>query len=149
MTKLYRSARGKSVDIDKIKLANETTIAVGNMRTNARGDILGNGNNIAMGRNQVMDQVYSVGSAEIPAYSPNDPATYASRQAMMAESKAQELVQLTQNLTVPVQAPADTTPTQPAARGSLASSVAKPASVNQQPMPNPKAQAKANGPSRI
>jgi hypothetical protein len=149
MTKLYRSARGKSVDIDKIKLANETTIAVGNMRTNARGDILGNGNNIAVGRNQVMDQIYSVGTTEIPAYSPNDPAIYANRQSIMAESKAQELAQLTQNLTVPVDAPTDSTATQPAARGSLASSVAKPAAVNQQPIPNPKTQAKANGPSRI
>jgi hypothetical protein len=148
MTKIYRSARGKNVDIDRIKLANETTISVGNMRTNARGDLLGAGNKIAAGRNQLMDQIYSVDPV-IPAYSPNDSASFASRQAIMAESKAQELVHLTQNLTVPVESPADAAPTQPAARGSLASSVAKPAAVNQQPMPSPKAQAKANGPSRI
>jgi hypothetical protein len=148
MTKIYRSARGKSVDIDRIKLANETTIAVGNMKTNTRGDLLGAGNKIVAGRNQLMDHAYSVDPV-IPAYSPNDASSFAARQAIMAESKAQELVHLTQNLTVPVEAPVDTSATQPAARGSLASSVAKPATVNQQPMSNPKTQNKANGPSRI
>ena len=60
MARVYKTARGKSLDMDKIKLANESAVAVGNMKVNARGDLLGPGNAIAAGRNQVMDQVYAV-----------------------------------------------------------------------------------------
>lgn len=41
MPSVYRTALGKNIDIDKIRLQNEETIAVGNMRVNARGDVLG------------------------------------------------------------------------------------------------------------
>ena len=39
--KLYRTMQGKMVDIDKLRAANESTRAVGNMNVNARGDVLG------------------------------------------------------------------------------------------------------------
>jgi hypothetical protein len=149
MTRLYRSARGKSVDIDRLKLSNETAIAIGNMRVNARGDVLGAGAQIAAGRNAVMDQVYSVSDA---GYSPNDPQTYSNQQAVIQASTAQELNDLANNLTVAITTPettTDTTPAVPAARGTLASSVAAPATVTQEPLPTPKEQAKSNGPTRI
>ena len=38
MSRVYKSARGQAIDIDKVKLTNEQTIAVGNMKVNARGD---------------------------------------------------------------------------------------------------------------
>ena len=38
MKKIYRSSQGKPVDIELIRLRNEETIAVGNMKVNARGD---------------------------------------------------------------------------------------------------------------
>ena len=38
MSKIHRSARGDAIDMDMIRLANESTIAIGNMKTNARGD---------------------------------------------------------------------------------------------------------------
>ena len=40
---VYRSARGKEVDMAKLSLKNELTPAVGNMKVNARGDRLGPG----------------------------------------------------------------------------------------------------------
>lgn len=40
MPSVYRTALGKQIDIDKIRLRNENTVAVGNMRVNARGDSL-------------------------------------------------------------------------------------------------------------
>jgi hypothetical protein len=67
------SAKGRSIDIDKVKLANEETVAVGNMRVNARGDQLGAGNKVVASRNQVMDQIYAVEDAP---YSPNDPTNF-------------------------------------------------------------------------
>lgn len=35
---LYRTAQGQLIDVDHLRLANETTKAVGNMQVNARGD---------------------------------------------------------------------------------------------------------------
>ena len=149
MARIYRSAKGKSVDIDRLKLSNETAIAIGNMRVNARGDLLGVGAQIAAGRNAVMDQVYAV--PDSGGYSPNDPQTHINQQAIIQASTAQELNDLANNLTVPI-VPTDTAATStdaPAARGSLANSVAKPAAVTQEPLPTPKEQAKSNGPTRI
>lgn len=38
---IYRSMQGKQVDMHKIMHQNELTVAVGNMKVNARGDELG------------------------------------------------------------------------------------------------------------
>lgn len=50
----HRTARGIQVDMDRLRLANETTIAVGNMKVNARGDQLGAGGKIIKTRQQIM-----------------------------------------------------------------------------------------------
>ena len=60
MVKKYKSANGKMVDIDGIRLKNEEAIAVGNMRTNARGDELGPGGRIAKTRNERMNENYKL-----------------------------------------------------------------------------------------
>jgi hypothetical protein len=149
MARVYKTARGQSVDMDKVRLGQETTNAVGNMRVNARGDIIGAGGKVATGRNQIMDQVYAVPDA---GYSPNDPVNFKQQQSMMENSKAQALHDLASNLVTPAPAVEQTAPAQPAtppARGSLAGSVAKTVSVNQAPTPTPQEQKKSNGPSRI
>jgi len=144
MGNLYKSARGKMVDMDKVKLANENTVAVGNMKVNARGDLLGSGGQVAQGRNAVMDQIYAVDPAP---YSPNDPDIYAQQQADIDAGKAKQLHDLANNLVTPAstQEPA-VADTAPAARGSLASAVAKTVSVTQEPLVDPR---KPKGPSRI
>jgi hypothetical protein len=43
---LHRSANGKVVDMHKLAMQNEMTVAVGNVRVNARGDLLGPGGKI-------------------------------------------------------------------------------------------------------
>ena len=150
MSKAYKTARGKIIDLDKIKLANETVTAVGNMKVNARGDKLGVGGQVIAGRNQVMDRVYAVNNAVSPrgGYSPNDPDTYAKQQLIIEASKAKELHDLATNLVQPssIEPTESTQPIDPPARGSLASSVAKTTVVKQEPMPDPK---KSNGPTRI
>jgi hypothetical protein len=60
MSNKYRTAHGKMLDIDKLRLVNEKTIAVGNMKVNARGDQLGQGGQIVATRNQVMNQQYKI-----------------------------------------------------------------------------------------
>jgi hypothetical protein len=150
MANVYKTARGKAIDLDKVKLTNETVVAVGNMKTNARGDLIGAGNQITAGRNQLMDQVYAV--ADSTVYSPNDPANF---QPMMEASSAEKLSNLANNLTVFIdQAPVVTdaadsiTDAAPAARGSLASSIAGTKTVTQELLPDPR-KPKTSGPSRI
>jgi hypothetical protein len=58
MKKTYTSAMGKPIDMDNIRLSNENTIAIGNMKVNARGDELGPNGNVIKTRNQVMDEYY-------------------------------------------------------------------------------------------
>ena len=58
MGKVYRSAQGKVVDVDALRLRNEETIAVGNMKVNARGDELGPGGVVVKTRNELMDDFY-------------------------------------------------------------------------------------------
>lgn len=124
MSKIYKTARGKSIDIDKIKLANETAVAVGNMRVNARGDQLGAGNKIAATRNQIMDQVYAVEDAP---YSPNDSNTFIHQQSQIQADQAKvadtNVVQETSEPTI--EKTEVTVPTPTSARGSLASTVVK------------------------
>ena len=42
--KTYRTANGQEVDMDRLARKNEMTRAVGNMKTNARGDLIDNDN---------------------------------------------------------------------------------------------------------
>jgi len=74
----YRTAHGKTIDIDNLRLVNEKTIAVGNMKVNARGDQLGRGGEIVQTRNQTMTQQYSrlqtpiaSGAASVPNLAPD------------------------------------------------------------------------------
>ena len=52
----HRTSRGEVVDMDLLRLSNEETIAVGNMKTNARGDELGPGGKIVKTRAQIIDR---------------------------------------------------------------------------------------------
>jgi hypothetical protein len=152
MSRVYKSARGKMIDMDAVKLANEDTIAVGNMKINARGDKLGPGGKVDAGRNEIMDRVYSVNTKT--GYSPNDPEVYAERKAMMENSRAEQLHNLANNLVsvvseeqaVPEAEAQPDAESAPATRGSLAGSVAKTKVVTQELMVDPR---KPKGPSRI
>lgn len=54
---VYRSMQGKEVDMHKIVMQNEMTVAVGNVRVNARGDELGAGGKIIKKREEVLKPV--------------------------------------------------------------------------------------------
>ena len=55
----YRTARGAMLNMDHLRLANEATVAVGNTRTNARGDQLDENGNVVVTKNQAMNQHYN------------------------------------------------------------------------------------------
>ena len=56
--KMYRTMQGRMVDIEKLRAANESVQAVGNMNVNARGDVLGPGGKVATPKAEVMAKYY-------------------------------------------------------------------------------------------
>ena len=55
---VHRTASGKFIDMDAIRTKNETVIAVGNSKTNARGDLLGPGGIVVKTRDQIAAEMY-------------------------------------------------------------------------------------------
>ncbi len=51
--KVHLSAQGKPVDFDALRTKHEKTVAVGNVKTNARGDVLGKGGKIVKKRDEL------------------------------------------------------------------------------------------------
>lgn len=58
MARIYRTAQGRQVDMERLRLQNEMTPAVGNMKVNARGDQLGPGGKVVQTREEMLDQYY-------------------------------------------------------------------------------------------
>ena len=52
MAKQHKTMRGKSVNMDTLRIQNEKVIAIGNMNVNAGGDEIGPGGEIVKDRNQ-------------------------------------------------------------------------------------------------
>lgn len=68
MAREHRTATGKMLDMEKLRLQNEETIAVGDFGgqlVNARGDIIGSNGEIIKSRNEVMAEHYKV-NTQIP-----------------------------------------------------------------------------------
>ena len=57
--KVYKSANGKTVDMDLPRQKNELTTAVGNARVNARGDELGEGGKIIRKKEDILADYYA------------------------------------------------------------------------------------------
>lgn len=53
---VYRSMQGKEVDMNRLVNQNEMTVAVGNVKVNARGDELGPGGKIIRRREDVVKE---------------------------------------------------------------------------------------------
>lgn len=142
MKKIYTTAQGKQVDIDGLRIANEQTIAVGNMKVNARGDELGPGGTVAQTRNQSMDSYYKLNTPMPSDHAVADTVIKQNRDAGVSMGKSVVPVEAPvefpeeQQVQEEVQAQADPEPApevpQTTMRGSLAASVGKPAAVTQE-----------------
>lgn len=55
----YRTAMGKTVDMSALATRNEKTRAVGNMRVNARGDLLDSSNRVIQDATQRVGEQYT------------------------------------------------------------------------------------------
>lgn len=56
MNKIYKTATGKSLNMEKLRLMNEKTPAIGNMKVNARGDLINSNGDIIKTRNELMKE---------------------------------------------------------------------------------------------
>lgn len=56
---MHRTANGRYLDINALKIQQENTVAVGNSRMNARGDLLGQGGQIVKTRDEIMTEFYN------------------------------------------------------------------------------------------
>ena len=56
--RMYRTMQGRMVDIEKLRTANESVQAVGNMNVNARGDVLGAGGQVVTPKETIIKQYY-------------------------------------------------------------------------------------------
>lgn len=134
MKRVYTTANGKQINLDALISQNESTIAVGNMKVNARGDQLGPGGKIETGKNQVMQEYYKLNTPVAVDATPTPPTK---KQKHLEDDWVEPTVD------TPVEnAEESTNQKKPTLRGSLADSVAK-------GLPAEKALPKKSGPSRI
>ena len=56
--RMYRTMQGRMVDIEKLRSANESVQAVGNMNVNARGDVLGASGQVITPKSEVIKKYY-------------------------------------------------------------------------------------------
>jgi hypothetical protein len=57
--KVYKTAQGKTVDMGRLMVQNEKTRAVGNMKVNARGDMVDDLNNVVSTKTQQVNNQYN------------------------------------------------------------------------------------------
>jgi hypothetical protein len=57
-SKVYKSAQGKTVDMGRLQLQNESVRAVGNMKVNARGDMVDDMNRVISTKAEQVNKQY-------------------------------------------------------------------------------------------
>jgi hypothetical protein len=130
MANVRRTAMGDGVDMDMLRLANENTIAVGNMKVNARGDQLGPGGKVIKTRAQVMSDHHAL-NMSTQLVSHDDEI----RESISAEPEilVQQTSNVLQSLSVdePI-AESESVPSYTKPRGSFAGAVANQTEVTQE-----------------
>jgi hypothetical protein len=59
MPKIYKTAQGKTIDMDRLRLLHEKERAVGNMGVNAQGDQVDQYGNIIKKKNDIIKDKYN------------------------------------------------------------------------------------------
>ena len=125
----HRTSRGLPIDMDRLRLANETTIAVGNMKVNARGDQLGQGGKVIKTRAQIMNEKNKLHGQLADDFEVLESANAV--QETVIETPPKPMLQPTVEHDTPV-AESSATPAYVKPRGSFADAVAKETEVTQE-----------------
>ena len=86
---VYRTMQGKEIDLDKLRIKNEMTLAVGNVKVNARGDELGPGGKIIKKREDVMTE-YHAHADSLPTKAAKPPKAAVAPVVTAPESKFED-----------------------------------------------------------
>jgi len=125
--KVYRTAQGKMVDLGSLQLRNETVRAVGNMKVNARGDLIDSNNRAINSRNQQVDRQYRRQTTNVS----NTPLKHG-----RTETAAADIPTPPEDFQDDFVKPADSAA--PAASGGLAAAIARARQVRQEPLKTPR-----------
>ena len=88
--RMYRTMQGRMVDIEKLRSANESVQAVGNMNVNARGDVLGSSGQVVTPKAEVIKKYYEQPKGKVsegPASTKQKPAQQPQVEAKAVEHK--------------------------------------------------------------
>ena len=144
--KVYRSAQGKIVDLGSLILQNENTRAVGNMKVNARGDLLDSQNRPVSTRNQQVAKQYN---RQVSTTNVSDQQVVTSRR-QAEENKPREkkkekapAVEASPEMLEPVLEQPEPVAPGPTVlpEGGLAAAIAKARQIKQEPLKTPRQQA--------
>jgi len=125
--KVYRTAQGKMVDLGSLQLRNETVRAVGNMKVNARGDLIDSNNRAINSRNQQVDRQYRRQTSNVS----NAPVQHGRTQTAAADIPTPP-----EDFQDDFVKPAEDAV--PAASGGLAAAIARARQVRQEPLKTPR-----------
>lgn len=67
---IYKTALGQRVDVDALRLINESVVTVGNMPVNARGDEVKPDGTVIRTRNEIMKEHYNRNIGPVVSYNP-------------------------------------------------------------------------------
>jgi len=123
--KVYRTAQGKMVDLGSLQLRNENVRSVGNMKVNARGDLIDSNNRPINTRNQQVDRQYRRQTSNVSNMPVGRTAAAAMDIPTPPEDFQDDFVK-----------PADAAV--PAASGGLAAAIARARQVRQEPLKTPR-----------
>lgn len=145
--KVYRTARGKTVDLGALELQNEDVRAVGNMNVNARGDRIDPQGSVVQSKNSRVAQVYddqvaNVHDAPVPTSSKRKKTSGGGVEAVRTEQMPiKTSTQVKEETIEPpkVEVSEDPTITPPKPQlGGLAAAIAASKSIKQEPMKTPR-----------
>jgi hypothetical protein len=125
--KVYRTAQGKMVDLGALQLRNETVRSVGNMKVNARGDLIDSNNRAINSRNQQVDRQYRRQTSNVS----NTPVQHGRTEAASVDIPAPP-----EDFQDDFVKPADAA--MPAAATGLAAAIARARQVRQEPLKTPR-----------
>jgi hypothetical protein len=138
--KVYRTAMGKVVDLGVLQLQNESVRAVGNMKVNARGDMLDHNNQSMVTRAQTVGRAYNRQVTNV-----SEAPVAQSRRHALAEADAvtNEVEELVEEELVGEEESSPVAVNEPTKlpEGGLAAAIAKARQIKQEPLKSPRQQA--------
>lgn len=126
MSNLHKTSRGATIDLDRLKLVNEKTIAVGNTGMNARGDVV-KGSKVIKSREQIMQETYNLSGNNIVKDAKNRTRNNIQPDPVMTEMMSPYEQRMNEPDEVKTVTP---TPAAGSPRGGLANAVQKSADIN-------------------